>query len=419
MAGKIRIMIVDDNQAMRDNIRKLLELEADMEIACEAATGEEAIRKAKIELPDVILMDINMPGMDGIATTEIIANEVPQSLIIVVSVQGEQEYLRRAMLAGAKDYLVKPCQGDELLKGIRNIYERGQKRREMFVPTPQKSALGKVVTIFSTKGGVGKTTIAINMGVALGFDKGRKVSILDMDLQFGDVAVLLNLIAKKTIVDLVENIETLDGKILDECMTNYTDNVNVLAAPLLPEQADMVLIGHIATIINELRYHYDYIIIDTATVFNEILFNILDLSDLVIVVTSHDLPALKNVKICLRTLDSLNYSEDKIKVILNRAKSLGGIKIKNFEDLIQRGIMEYLPSDGKTVIGSINQGIPFVINEPDTAIAKSIMNIVNYITDGDEKKVIANSINKPESEIETKNKPRISILDTLQNWGSY
>lgn len=385
MADKIQIMIVDDNQATRDNIRKLLEFEQDMEVTCEAATGEEAVRKARIMLPDIILMDLNMPGMDGIAATEIISSEVEKCLIIVVSVQGEQEYLRRAMSAGAKDYLVKPFEGNDLLEGIRHIYSREQKRREKFVQAPAKLlALGKVISIFSTKGGIGKTTIATNLGAALGMDEGNRICLLDVDLQFGDVALFLNIVPKATIADLVKDIENLDAGVLEQYMTPYSNNVKVLAAPARPEQADGISAVHLATIIKELQYHYDYIIIDTAPAFNDIVFNILDASNMIIVATSQDLPTLKNVKLCLEILDSLNYPAEKVKIVLNRANSLGGMNIQDSEALLKRKFLSFMPSDGRTVVTAVNQGVPFVINNPDAAIAQSVFKLANYIISGDE-----------------------------------
>lgn len=386
MTEKIKIMVVDDNQATRDNIKKLLSLETDMEVSCEAATGEEAIKKAMIMLPDIILMDINMPGMDGIAATEIISGGMPQCPVIVVSVQGEQEYLRKAMAAGAKEYLVKPFEGDELLECIRHIFVREQKRRERFTQqaAPPEPTLGKVVTIFSTKGGIGKTTIATNLGAALGFDEANKICILDLDLQFGDVALFLDIVPKVTIADLVRDIDNMDSSVLNKYLINYRDNIKVLAAPARPEQADEVTATHVVAIIKQLQYSYDYIIVDTAPLFNDITFSILEASNLIIVATSQDLPTLKNVKLCLEIFESLQYPPEKIKVVLNRANSIGGMTIQDSENLLQRKFLSFMPSDGKTVVTAVNQGVPFVISNPDTPVAQTLLKLTNYVISGDE-----------------------------------
>jgi pilus assembly protein CpaE len=382
-------MIADDNIATRENIKKLLGLESDVEVTCEAATGEEAVRKAFEMLPDVILMDINMPGMDGITATEEISAELPQCMILVVSVQGEQEYLRKAMSAGAKEFLVKPFEGNELLGCIRHIYAREQKRRKKFestvqATTPQNSKLGKVVTIFSTKGGIGKTTIATNLGAALGFDPANKVCILDVDLQFGDVGLFLNIVPKVTIADLVKDFGNLDSSMLEKYLSKYSDNVKVLAAPARPEQADDVTAAHLVAIIKQLQYTYDYIIIDTAPLFNDITFNILEMSNTILVATSQDLPTLKNVKLCLEIFESLQYPAEKIKVILNRADSIGGMTIQDSESLLRRKFLSSMPSDGRTVVTAVNQGVPFIISKPDVPVAQTILRLTNYIISGNE-----------------------------------
>lgn len=379
VSEKIQIIIVDDSNTTRDNIRKLLELETDMEVIGEASSGEEAIKKAKILAPHIVLMDVNMPVMDGITATETIANEMPQCQVIVISVLGEQEYLRKAMYAGAKDYLVKPFEGAALLECIRHVHGREQKRRVKNVQPPKEQERGKVITLFSTKGGVGKTTIATNFASALGLDAKSKISIMDMDLQFGDVALFLNTVPKTSIVDLVNVVENLDASVLNRYMTKYTNNVKILAAPFRPEQADDISAAQVTAIIKEMQYNYDYIVIDTAPIFNEITFTIMDLSDMIILVTSQDIPTLKNVSLCLEIMESLNYPAEKIKVILNRANSLGGMSVADSENLLKRKYYAAIPSDGKTVVTAANQGSPFVLTNPKTPVAKSIFTLAESV----------------------------------------
>ncbi len=152
--GKIKILIVDDIQDIRENICKLLEFQTEVAVVGQAATAIEAIERARLTKPDIVLMDINMPGMDGIAATEVISAEVPGVNIIMMSVQGEQEYLRRSMIAGAKNYLTKPFTGDELLQAIKEVYSNEQKRKQLLQNADKKTEKGKIITIFSTKGGV-------------------------------------------------------------------------------------------------------------------------------------------------------------------------------------------------------------------------------------------------------------------------
>lgn len=377
MAAKIKVLITDDIQTTRENIRKLIEFHPEIAVVGEAANAEEAITKTKELQPDVVLMDINMPGMDGITATGLLAAEMPQASIIIMSVQGEKEYLRRAMTAGAKDYLTKPFSGDELLQTIKQVYGTEQQRRKV-VTLEQKPAAGTVMTVFSAKGGVGKTTLAVNLGVAIATKTRQRVCIVDADLQFGDVSLFLNLLPKATVADLVADIDGLDGQQLAGYLTRYNDYVDVLAAPLRPEQAELVGGAHLSTALKVLRTVYQYVIVDTAPAFSEAMLATLDEADQVLVVSSLDLPTIKNVKLCLEIMDSLAYGE-KVKLVLNRANGEGGMDVHEVEESLRRPFAGTVPSDGKVVVGSVNRGIPFVVTNPEAPVSQSVFNLAKSL----------------------------------------
>lgn len=382
MAEKIRVLIADDIAATRESVCKLMEFHPEIEAVGQASTAEEAIVLAKSVQPDIILMDINMPGMDGIEATEVISTEVPGAAIIIMSVQGEQEYLRRAMVAGAKNYLVKPFTGDELLQAVKQVYTNEKKRRNI-LQLPKVPELGKVLTVFSTKGGIGKTTIATNLAVALAANTGAKVGIIDADLQFGDVSLFLNLLPQTTIADLVRDIDNIDEALLSSYLTPYNENVEVLSAPFRPEQAETITGINLAAILKTMRKMFQYVIVDTAPAFNDVILSVLDASDQIIVVSSMDLPTIKNVKLCLEIMESLNYTTEKVKVVLNRANSEGGMEPHEAEESLRCIFTATLPSDGKTVVGSVNRGIPFVVSNPDTPVSQAVFNLAKKLATGD------------------------------------
>src|SRR6266436_877824 len=190
MSEPIKVLIVDDIASTLDNLQKLLSFEPDIQVVGTAKNGKEGIEQAQKLAPDLVLMDVNMPIMDGIQATETLAQEVPGSPVIIMSVQGERDYLRRAMQSGAREFLIKPFSGDELIASIRRVHQLEQKKGTFLakavassVPTADSGAAqqvrrGEVFLVFSGKGGVGKSIISSNLAIALAMETGARVALV-------------------------------------------------------------------------------------------------------------------------------------------------------------------------------------------------------------------------------------------------
>ena len=349
MADRIRVVIVDDIAETRDHLARLLSFEPDIEISGSVASGAEAIALTSEKEVDVVLLDINMPGLDGIETAEQLAVRAPTASIIMMSVQGEPDYLRRAMLAGAREFLVKPFSSDELAASIRQVHQRErQKIDRASVARPQSTEAnneaprrrsGKVITFFSPKGGVGRTTLAVNYAVAASSELNLKVALIDGGLQFGDVGVLLNLNPKnQTIADVAREMATGDMGTLETTLVDHSSGVRVLMAPPSPEMAELVTPDHLTRIIGALRATHDLVVIDCSPLLQDVTLSFLDQSDVIFAVLTLEITNIKNIRQFLALVDQLGYPEDKVQLLLNRSDSGYGIRLQDVESSIGRKI---------------------------------------------------------------------------------
>lgn len=393
---KIRILIVDDIPETRENVRKLLAFESDIEVVGVAGTGRDGIQLAKEVQPHIVLMDINMPDMDGITAVGAITRESPISQVIMMSVQSEADYLRRSMLAGARDYLTKPFTSDELVSTIRRVYKTGQARvaaaptaaqAQMATPTgrrsaessPQSSRNGKVIVVFGPKGGIGTTTLAVNLAIALQQKPDAAIVLVDASLQFGDVGVLLNLQPTRNIADLVDTISDLDPDSLSTVSLAHTSGIKVLLAPARPENADLVQPDHLKIILDELAHEYDFVVVDTATVINEMILTVLDRADRIVLVATPDIPAIKNARLLFEITDALNYPPNKIMLVLNKMDKRSGITAQMIEENVKHPVSGQIPLDETLVLNSINRGVPFMIDSRTKPIAQAIQQLADRI----------------------------------------
>ncbi|MGE5543985.1 MAG: AAA family ATPase [Bacillota bacterium] len=377
---EIKVLIADDIKQTRENIRMLLELDPSIQVVGEAADGEQTLEMAELTAPDVVLMDINMPVMDGIKATELLTIRFPRMAVIVVSVQGEQEYLKKAMMAGAREYMIKPFTADELISTIKRVSEINQKRWEAQRQEPQTvipTHKPRIISLFSAKGGVGKTSIAVNLAVALAQRTGERVALVDLDLQFGDVAVMMNIHPKRTIAELMQENDELDRELLESYL--YQRNgVNVLAAPNKPELAELVNDEGVTRVLQALTGFHDYIVIDTPPVFNDMTLAAFDRSDSILMVLTPDLPSLKDNKRALDLAKTLSI-QPKMKLVLNRSGGGFGIEDEDVERSMEMRINASFPNDAKLVMTAMNRGVPFVLMDPNAPMSRSIQSLLPLV----------------------------------------
>jgi pilus assembly protein CpaE len=392
VGDKIRVVIVDDVSETRENVRKLLQFESDVDVVGLARTGKEAIQITQELNPDVVLMDINMPDMDGISATESIRSQQPAVQVVILSVQSDQNYMRKAMLAGARDFLTKPPMGDELISAIRRAGAMAQSERSKSIqiqPVPASGNLGilpgystpmgKIVTVYSPKGGSGCTTIAVNLALTL-HNEDTRVALVDGNLQFGDVAVFVNEQGKNTIIDLAPRAEELDPEIVEEVMLKHSaSGLHILAAPSRPEYAEKVSSGQFGKVLEYLKQIYAYVVIDTASILTDVTLTAIDMSDLLVLVSTQDIPSIKNCRLFLDLSQTLGIDRERILFAMNRYDKRINITPERVAENLKQEVSSVIPLDEGTVLKAVNRGVPFVLESKNQPASRGILSLAESV----------------------------------------
>jgi pilus assembly protein CpaE len=383
---KIRILIVDDIPEARERLQKLLAFEADFEVVGMASGGREGIRLAVELQPDIVLMDINMPDMDGITAAKELRRNAPMVGVIMMSVQGEPQYIRSALQAGARDFLTKPPPTEELYATLRRVAEdvrsmtvmvSGDDKKEKKKLEVQEERTSHVIAVYSPQGGAGKTTIATNLAAAL-MREGVRVLLVDCDFQFGDVGVFLNLKPQATIVELIRNVDDLDIDLVNNVLVTHDSGLRVLAAPLRPEDAELVPMEKVPLLIEKLRGVFDYIVLDMNTRIDGTAITLFDMASRILLVLNPTLPALKNGLAVMTLFGTLEYPEEKTQLVLNRVtpeleRSKVAIAVNVFEQKLRRKAFAVIPMDEKRVLFAVNRGISVIAKDRHLSPARDLI----------------------------------------------
>jgi pilus assembly protein CpaE len=374
----LEVLIVDPEVNSRADTARALAL-GHFTVAGEAGYGIDAVSMAKETNPDVIILAIEEPVARATQTMSALADAAPDTPIIVYSSMLDAASVRRAMVSGARDYLLKPPRPEDLARAVYAVLEQEERRRSRLAGDHVSTAArGTVITVFGAKGGIGKTTISTNLATALGRHTNSSIAIIDMDTRFGDVAIMMDVVVEYSIADVGRNIDSVDRESIKEFLVSHSSGVDILPAPLHPTEWRSLTPQHITKVIDLLAQTHDYVIIDTPGAFNELVATALENAHIILLITSMDIASIKDTALALEMLRAAAVSEDKVKLIINHSTASNSLRPEDVQRVLEYEVFWRIPHD--VAVSNSNQlGQPIVLSKPYARASRAITDIAYHL----------------------------------------
>lgn len=402
MSEVLSVVIIDNESETLLAIKKEFQELEYINIIAESeniAVGYDLVMKHR---PDIVIIDISENVDWSLGVIQRISSHLKETMIFVSSDETNLEVAVKAMRAGAREFLARPINMSELLGAVEKAQEFAMTQNTDFT-------LGSIYTVFSNKGGIGKTTIATNLAICLTEITGKRVALVDLNLQLGDVTTFLDIQPTYDISYIVKNISRVDEAFLLSTMEKFEDyELYILADPPYAEQAEDISSEQINTILTVLKSIFDYVIIDTTSSFDSKTLAALDLADRILLVSMVNLPCIRNTQRCLDLFDRLNYPKEKINLVINRYLPTDEISVEDVEDTLEHPVYWKIPNNYFTVMAAINRGVPINQIEDDSNIALNFKQLTKQLSGVEFKSAEV----KQTSEVK---KPSSSLLQSILN----
>lgn len=371
------LLVVDQDDDFVDSAKQLFD--GSLPVARSLEEAGQTVSSGDVRMVLIGPSFSNDEAMDQIRALH---NEDPSLVLMMVADEVTADLLRKAMRAGVSDVLDTPLDEAKIEAAIEqfahDVLNRQTASRATDVPSLEESSEGHIITITSAKGGSGKTVLATNLALLLNRIPGKKVCLVDADLQFGDVCLVLQLEPRFTMVNAAHELHQLDAELLDSLLTEHPSGLKVLAAPLEPAFADDITTAGLMQMLDVLRESYNYIIVDTAAMLDELILSLIEKSNDILMLVDMDLPSVKNAKLALETLRLLKFSTANVQLVMNRSNSKAKLDNKEIEGALKMDIAAAIPSDA-VVAASVNEGRPVVETDPKSKVAKGFESVAELI----------------------------------------
>jgi len=385
MLNKISCLIVDPDQEAIRLIDILSRKVGTIELRWKTSSMTSAFEIIRKHMPEMALVDLDSGTETAIEAISAMAREFPFLYLLALSEINDSGLILKAMRAGAHDFLCKPVNENDLRAAVEKVYNLKSARKE-----PQGGG-GKIVALFSNKGGNGTTTIAVNLADALVRYHKKKVVVVDLVLASGDVTTFFNVNPVYSILDLAKNAEKADYDFLHTLLLKHSSGVYILADPPMIEDADLISARQVKEMFSTLRSMFDVIIVDTSNQFEERTLTALEASDIILLVTLLNLPALKNTKRCLELFGRIGFRTENVRLVLSRYLPSDEIPLEKIEEIMKRPVFFTVPNDYPTVISSLNRGKLLCEIAPEKEVTKSFRQMASLLFRGDAQKATAES----------------------------
>jgi len=374
MAGKLSVVVIDKEKAVSKMLRSQLDLMNNVKLVSVAQNTDEGYGTIKTTKPDVLILGLPKEAEQMWGFIEKIKLEFPETAIFVTSTIKTPELVISAMRAGAQEFLSQPIDSGELKKAIEKVVKIKEQTK-----TQPGTGGGRIISVFSKKGGLGVTTLTVNLGIALSQMANEKTALVDLDLQLGDVSSFLNLSPDYSILDACNEDGGVDAVKLQSCMFRHESGVFVLAEPKNPAESENISSSQINQILKLLKSMFSYVLVDTPHTFDSKTLEAFELSDQILVMVVPNVSSIRAAKKALGVFKDLGYVRDKVRVIANRVSKKDPIKAEEIEKTLHHPVSWVLPNNYPVVIEAINSGIPLLDHQADSDVAKSIRDLAKDI----------------------------------------
>lgn len=374
------IVVADSDQAFHSRVAQLLG--RDDIHGVDGLDELEATVARRRGAVAVALIGPNVSTAEALTVAAKLQLGAPETSVVFVAHTITADLLQAALRAGVRDILPASFTRDQFAETVTRAEEVSrqlQDRAAAEVPEGEEDeGEHRIITVFSSKGGAGKSFVASNLAVLLAERTGKRVAMVDLDLQFGDLAIMLQLFPARTISDAAQNLDHLDAEALDSYLVPHRSLVHLLAAPLEPGLAETVSAEHVKQILGMLRERFDYVVVDSPPSFTEHVLTAIDESETLVLVTTMDVPSIKNLKLSLQALELLGMGRDRLRLVLNRADSKVGLGMHEVEKTIGTKVDLAVPSSREVPL-SINRGAPLVADDPRSPVGSALSQLADLV----------------------------------------